>query len=144
MPLITGTLSDFGLNTLSDYLPTIVFTPSSVALVGGRVLATRPIHVTPNAVGYFEVELAATDTLEPTVWYEMQVRWLEPGGGYSHIDFVDFRLHVPPQGGTLLDLLRTTTTNRLLVIWQEAEPNPWPVGVVWANPATGDLLRKDS
>ena len=144
MPLVTGTLSDFGLSSLTQYQPVIVFMPSGVGFMGGRVLATRPIRVTPDAGGYFQVDLASTDTIEPAVWYGIQIQWLEPGGGYSYIDFEQSKLYVPTLGGNLPVLIDTPSTNQLMVIWQDTEPIPWPLGVVWANTITGDVRRKDS
>jgi len=144
MAIVSGTLSDFGLTPLAGFQPTIIFTPSGVGVSGTRLLATRPIQVTPNPDGQFQLDLMSTDDITPATWYEVQIRWLEPSGGYSHIDFVDWKLFVPAAGGPLGNLLRAPSNNQLLVIWQATEPNPWPVGVVWANTTTGDLLRKDS
>ena len=146
MPTVTGNLSDFGLQSLAAYSPEVRFVPSSVAVEGPRLLATRPVVATPDARGFFAVTLASNEAMTPATWYELQIVWLEPGdgSGYAAADFPDLRLHVPITGGAIANLLRVPATNALLVAFQPTEPDPWPVGLTWVNSVTGDLIRKDS
>ena len=144
MATVTGTLSDFRLSTLSAYEPVIIFTPSSIGLLGARILARRPIEVRPNAAGYFEVDLASTDLVTPASWFDIAIRWLDPDGQQVSIDHTNDKLFVPYQDGTIADLLRAPSNNQLHVFMQDTEPDPWPPGTAWLNTLTWDFNRKDA
>lgn len=144
MALVTGTLTDFNLASLSDLNVRMVFTPSGTGLVGTKIFAPRPISVVPNSAGAFAVELVPTVNLTPACWYELRIEWAEPGGGYSAADFPDFKLSVPLEGGIISELVNTPITNAYMVAWQPNEPDPWPVGLTWANTASGDIIRRDA
>jgi len=105
MALVTGTLKDFGLAPLSTYQPLISFTPSSAALQGGLLLATRPVAVVPSASGAFSADLQPTDGLMPATWYSIRIQWLDSDGGYAAVDFVEWKLFVPQEGGQIGDLV---------------------------------------
>ena len=143
MPIVTGTLADFGFETLAPLQAQVVFRPSSVGTIGGRLLATRERIVTPNAAGYFEAELASTSAITPATWYDVSIRWLDDDdGGYPRVDHVEHRLFVPPLGGTISELFRVPNNNQLVPYFQPHEPDPWPLGSLWINSVTGDITRK--
>lgn len=128
MALVTGTLSDFGLEPMTSLEPEIIFRPSDVGVVSGRLLATKPIRVRPFTSGYFQVELTSTDYVEPASWYTVEIRWLDFEGGYAAVDFVDWKLFVPQEGGAIGDLL-------------ESPVNPAMVYVSLTPPTAGSLPR---
>ena len=110
MPTITGTLSDIGLAPLTGLNPELRFTPSSSAVDGsGRVFASEPVTVTPNASGAFTVNLASTLNLMPrgTHWL-LSVHWR--GGtadnqGFPATDFPPLKLFVGASNASIADLL---------------------------------------
>ena len=131
MPTVTGTLRDFKLDTLNSLSPRIIFTASEPAVTSNAILSTRPIVVIPNAAGGFTVELQSTDSVQPLVFYRIRVEWLEDTGGYVGVDFVDWPLYVPSDGGSIGDLL--STPSNPASVWIDLEPPPEPVapGTWW-------------
>lgn len=95
MATITGTLSDFGLEPLSDRAPIIRFIPSAAGVNGARLFASTPITVTPAPDGSFAVELASTDGVVPDAWYTVQIEHLNSGGVPTHFDVLGLRIYVP-------------------------------------------------
>lgn len=124
MALVTGTLADFGRGNLAARNPELVFTPSAATTTidDSYLLTAVPIVVTPSADGSFTVDLEPVDNMTTPVFYRIQVRLLDSVAGYVFIDFPDWRLAVPFEGGALHDLV------------------PFPVagGAVWTT-ATGDI-----
>lgn len=148
MPNVTGTLRDFNITTLAAYSPRIIFTASSAATSPTRLYSTKPIVVTPNLAGDFEVFLQATDTLNPSVWYTIRVEWLDSDGGYVGVDLLEWKLFVTDDGGSIGDLLAVPANPAQVWIGLEPPPHPTP-GLWWlqANPDnpddprnTGDIL----
>ncbi|GEM_PF-5730717 len=95
MATITFTLSDFGLQSLAPFFPTVTFVPSGPGVKAGSLFASTPVKVTPNAAGIGSVELAATDGVIPAVWYEVQIEHLQPGGMFTHFDQLDLKIRIP-------------------------------------------------
>ena len=119
MPLVTGTLSDFIRDPLAAALsPQIVFVPSSAAAKNGLLFASRPIIVTPQPSGYFEVDLFSTEGTTPPTWYTVRIQWVESNGGYLGADHLEWKLRVPADGGQIGALLDA----------------PAPSGAVWFGP----------
>lgn len=144
MALVTGTLTDFNLGSLAALNVRMIFTPSGTGLDGSRVFAARPTTVTPAASGAFSVDLQPTVTMTPARWYTLRIEWAEPGGGYTAADFPDFRIGVPVEGGVLAELVNAPITNAYMTAWQENQPDPWPIGLTWIRPTTGDAKRRDA
>ena len=101
MAVVTGTLSDFGLQSLVGRDPIVTFTASSAGVKGGRLFTSTPIKVTPDAAGAVSVNLEPTDGVVPEVWYRVSIEHLQLGGEYTHFDLLDFRLYVPEVGGPI-------------------------------------------
>lgn len=101
MAVVTFTLTDFGLQTLTGKSPRVIFTPSSAGVKGARLFPTTPIVVIPDAAGNGTVTLEPTDGVVPTVWYTVSIEHLQPGGEYTHYDVLGYRLYVTDQGGPI-------------------------------------------
>lgn len=138
MALVTGTLRNFGIESLAPYSPQIVFTPSGNAVLGDYLLATDPIVVTPQVSGVFEVNLAPTVDIRPDCWYTIAIQWLDAGGNYIRKDFPDWKLRVPSIGGTVTALLAVPANPAQVWVGETPPPNPVP-GTWWLNPTTGEL-----
>jgi hypothetical protein len=136
MALVTGSLKDFALAPMSDRTPQITFSPSAPAAKDGLLLATRPVSVYPTGSGSFSVDLQPTDELMPVTWYTVRISWLESEGGYVAVDFVDWKLFVPQEGGAIGDLIDAPVNPALVYIsltpptnalpgtwWLESNPN---------------------
>jgi hypothetical protein len=131
MAVITGTLLDFSLDALAPYSPRLFFCPSGPSTAGPRLLATRPfgVHIDPD--GSFSVDVQPTDTIIPAAYYTVRVEWLDSDGGFVGVDFPDWRIYVPSEGGAIGDLLRAPSNPAS--VWVDLEPPPAPVapGTWW-------------
>jgi hypothetical protein len=130
MAIVTGTLTDFNLQSLYSASARLVFTASDPGILPGRLLSTRPIVVIPSASGAFEVDLRPTDAIMPLVWYQVRIDWLDSDGGYVGTDFVPWPLFVPSEGGAIGDLLSMPSNPGM--VWEGPTPpdNPTP-GTWW-------------
>jgi len=139
MPLVNGTLTDFGLDPIAGLTPRLVFMPASPGVAGLNVLTTLPVEVTPAANGYFEVDLASTQTIAPATYYIVKITWIDAAQNRRHrSELLPWKLFVPPEGGALGDLLRVPSNPALTFTGTEAPYNP-AVGSWWLDPTTGDL-----
>lgn len=121
MPSVTGNLSDVGLGHLVGLVPEISFILNEPNTAGSKIFATRPEKVTPASNGDFTVTLADTTVMSRDAWYEMHVRWNEPGTvsstGFSPVDVhVDAKVRVPSSGGVIGDLLGGVTNLSLIYV----------------------------
>lgn len=110
MPSVTGNLSDVGLGHLAGLQPEIRFILNEPNTAGSKIFATRPEAATPASNGDFTVTLADTTVMNRDAWYEMHVRWNEPGSagsqGFSPVDVhMDAKIRVPSTGGVIGDLI---------------------------------------
>lgn len=143
MATVTGTLNNLGLLAFSAADgASIAFILSTAAATSDlRVIATRPVEVTPDPVtGQFSVNLAATDKMTPLAWYDVVITWLDSDGGYVGQDRFT-KVAVPSDGGDLATLI-AMSPGWLSVFYQATEPDPWPIGATWVNTATGDIERR--
>lgn len=154
MAAVTGTLKTFGLASLANKQPVIVFEANKPATgTGGELFATDPIRVTPEADGAFSARLQPTENLiTDGVHYNMWIEYLDSANNYVRVDSPDWVLRVPSAGGTIGDLLDNPKINSALVITSPTRPALWlGLGAMWLqmdpndpnnpeNPAnTGDL-----
>jgi hypothetical protein len=145
MATVTGTLSDFGYASLAPYQPVVTFTPTGPGVQGGRLLAAKPVSLSPGAgTGYFEVDLAPTEGIVPETWYQISISWLDTNAGWIEKNFVGTKLEVPELGGPIGYLVKSPPTPPPFVAWQPTAPDPWPIGLVWVNSITGDVNRRVS
>lgn len=139
MPIVNGTLTDFGLDPMAGNAPRVRFRAASPAFNGLTVLATKTVEAIPAANGFFEVDLASTETIQPATHYVVQLAWtdLEPSRK-DRTDTLPWKLYVPEDGGALGDLLALPSNPAN--VWTGTEPPPDPTpGTWWYNPDTGDL-----
>lgn len=153
--VVSGTLSDFGLDPIAGLYPEIEFRPSGPAAgSAGRLLVSEPVRATPASDGTFTVNLQTTDDLLPVgVHYKIEIRWLDSAGKYIKADSPDWKLKVPSGGGSIADLLKLPIGSGF-VIYSPTAPPTW-VGILatWfqldpddpnnpSNPAnTGDIFE---
>lgn len=146
MATVTGTLADFGLNSLASFSPQIVFTPSSAAVGGVAIpylLATQPRVVIPASDGSFTATLVHTDILRGAkdIYYSIRIEWLDSAGNFVHVDFPDWKLYVPAAGGTIVDLIQAPW-NPALVWVGPTPPGGQPTNnTFWLDTETGNLNR---
>lgn len=138
MAKITGSLTDFSLQSLASSSPRIIFTASGPAVSAQRLFATKPIVVIPTADTYFTVDLAPTEGLAPASWYTMRVEWLDSDGGFVGLDLIDWQLPVPVEGGVLGDLIRVPATPTTPWIGLTPPPSVTP-GLWWLEMNPNDL-----
>jgi hypothetical protein len=137
MALVTGTLSNFQLGSIAAFSPTITFTPSGPAVLTPYLLATKPITVVPETDGTFSLDLFE-NIGHPATWYTIRVEWLNGAGVPTGVDFIDWKLLVPPGGGALGDLI-AVPSNPAMVWTSETPPTDPTPGTWWFNPTTGDI-----
>ena len=116
---LTGNLSTFGLDFASLLAPELVLNPSGPATVGpDYILASNPVIIALDTEGSFAQNVVVTSGMRPVCWYEPTIRSLDSAGGYIYADFPGWRLFMPPEGGTISDLLEM----------------PWNPTLAWAGP----------
>jgi hypothetical protein len=136
MAVVTGTLRDFGLASLTALFPEVVFTPSGPALHGDTVFATKPVVVIPAADGSFSVTLSHTTFMQPAQAYRMSVRWLDPAGNYVSVDEFAWDIHVPAEGGSISALL--AAPQNPTTVWVGPTPPLNPGAGSWWLDASAD------
>lgn len=104
MAVVTYTLTDFGLQSLADKEPRVIFRASGAGVKVGRLFPSTPIVSIPNTAGEGSVNLEPTDGLVPEVWFEVAIEHLKPGGQYKHFDILGYRLYVSATGGAIGDM----------------------------------------
>lgn len=142
MAVVTFTLTDFGLATLTGKSPRVIFTPSSAGVKGARLFPTTPIVVIPDASGNGSVTLEATDGVVPTVWYNLSIEYLQPGGEFTHYDLLGFRVFVPEVGGPIGGLPSTPLSPLYVLV--SLDPPPAGYRGWWLySPAEGQEMPLD-
>ncbi|MFJ2619682.1 phosphodiester glycosidase family protein [Glutamicibacter sp. NPDC087344] len=140
MPLVTGRLSDLTSLSLAHKEPELIFTLNAANTSGGGLYPSYPTVITPDATGYFQANLAATEDMVDAGWYTLQIRMLGPSSdARTIVDFPNWRVSVPRGGGIISKLIANRGTNPSLV-WQSTEPPLMPhVGMKWLDTNTGRL-----
>lgn len=141
MPLVFGSLTDFGLDALTGHAPRLTFRAASPGVAGLNILSTIAVEAVPALNGYFEVDLATTQAIAPATYYMVQIHWTEiDPTRKDKVETLPWRLFVPPEGGALGDLLRVPANPALVFTGTEAPYNP-SLGTWWLDPETGDLAE---
>ena len=144
MPIVNGTLTDFGLDPLTVNSPVLYFRASSTGIAGLNILSKRKaVEVRPAAGnGFFEVDLVATAAVAPAdTHYIIELRYRDEAG-MTISETLPWKLYVPGDGGALGDLLRVPA-NPALVFTGTEPPELATAGVWWLDAATGDLAEFD-
>lgn len=144
MPIVNGTLTDFGLDPLTVNSPTLYFRSSSTGVAGLNILSARKaVEVTPAANGYFEADLVASAAVAPAdAHYIIELRYRDAATGQMVSEVLPWKLFVPTGGGALGDLLRVPA-NPALVFTGTEPPELAAAGLWWLDPETGDLAEFD-
>lgn len=139
MPLVNGTLTDFGLDPLTINSPVLYFRASSTGIAGLNILSKRKaVEAVPAANGFFEVDLVATAAVAPAdTHYMIEIRYRDSNGMVVS-ESLPWKLFVPSEGGALGDLLRVPA-NPALVFTGTEPPELATAGLWWLDPETGDL-----
>lgn len=155
MALVTGNVATFGLESISIVGMQLTFTPSGPGFVGSKyLLVSKPVATTiaVNGSGAFSVDLAATENVHPERWYTIRAEWPDDASEFTGVDFIDWKLYVPTEGGDFADLVEHPTNP--VLSWTGLNP-PSHVpsyGSVWLNDNpnniadplnTGDLYQWD-
>jgi hypothetical protein len=145
MPVVSGKLIDFGEIPLGVGAQ-VVFTASESAVSNANVFATRPVIAVPGDNGNWTVSLRPTLTARPLMYYKVSLRWLTPGdpdGGYTSIDFPEWRLYIGLEDATLSDLVDTRgTTNPYMVYVGPTEPPFKRPNLFWLKTSDGSKLYR--
>ncbi|MCW2132877.1 phosphodiester glycosidase family protein [Arthrobacter sp. VKM Ac-2550] len=126
MPLVTGRLTDITSVPLAHKEPELIFTLNGANTSGGTLYTSYPVVVTPDANGFFQAALAATQDMVDRGWYTLKIRMLGPSSdGATYLDFPNWRITVPREGGTLGTLLSHKGENPDMV-WVSMDPPQSP------------------
>lgn len=136
MPEVSGNVATFGLESISLVGMRLTFTPSGPGVVGTKyLLVTKPVQTTiaVNGSGAFTVNLAATENVHPLRWYTIRAEWPDSETNFTAIDFIDWKLFVPVEGGDFADLVEYPTNP--VLAWTGLTPPPHvpSYGSVWLN-----------
>lgn len=142
MATIYGTLTDFGLQTLTPYKPVLKFTPSGPGVKGRKVFSGRPVEVPVASSGAFAVLLEPTDGVTPEVWYTVSIEYLNEGGQYTSLDILGYRLFVPAPGGAIGDLPGAPLSSDTVLVGLNPPP-PGYRGWWLYSPAEGEEMPAD-
>lgn len=153
MPLVRGNVATFGLESLSLVGMELTFTPSGPGVIEPRyLLVSKPVRVSVavDGSGAFSANLAPTTTTHPLRWYTIRADWPESSWNFPGVDFIDWKLFVPPEGGDFADLIEHPSNPQLAWVGLDGPPALPTPGSLWlgdnpdnvADPMnTGDLYQ---
>lgn len=118
MPVVNGTLENFGMLSIAALDPEIIFTANKPAVgLDNAIFVTDPIVEIPAADGTWAVLLQNTSTLiTADVYYTIVIRWRDPANNYMRADFPDWKLYVPDTGGEFTDLIKHPVNPGLVIV----------------------------
>lgn len=142
MATVTYTLTDFGLQALTNKAPRVLFRGSSAGVKAQRLFPSTPIVSIPDASGNGSVNLEPTDGMVPVVWYEVSIEHLLEGGSYTHFDILGYRLYVTEQGGPIGSMPGGPLSPNMVVV--SLDPPPAGFKGWWLySPAVGQTMPLD-
>lgn len=139
MPAVTGSLRDIIGSRMHFKDAEILFELNDINVVAsggnaGGIRPTEPVIVLPDETdGTFTVDLNPTTLMINEAWYRMRVRWQGGDAGGTLIDFPDWRIVVPVDGGSLDRLITDSdsipggSNGRMVYVSLTAPPKsrPW-------------------
>lgn len=141
MAIVTGALSDIGIDPFPELQPRLIFTPSGNSVSDARLFATKPKIVNVAAgSGSFMVDLQPSEGSRPAIYYTITIEWLATNGQYVSADFLEWKIFVPYEGGTLADLIEAPANPMLFWVGETAPLLPTP-GQYWLKPSSGDIKK---
>ncbi|MFC7942713.1 hypothetical protein ACFUPZ_05570 [Microbacterium oxydans] len=151
MALITGTLADMSRSALANSSvnrqPVIEFHPSGPGVRSGAgvsvIYVSRVISTVPDvSTGAWSVDLELTTILNPEVWYEVRIMWLDEAGNFRSVDRLPGRLYVDSAG---LFTEKYRAAPNPLMVWVEPDLTTAPAGSspgdLALDSVSGDLYR---
>lgn len=143
MAIITGTLVDVGLDPVTARYPELVWVPSApTTTLNGQLVTAVPVETIPSSNGTWTAELISTNETSPPITYSLRIRLLDPASGYVWMDFPDWKISVPWEGGNLSDLIGAPLATG--VVWEvegDTVPESARAGDLLLNTLTSDLYR---
>lgn len=153
MAIVRGNVGTFGLESISLVGMRLWFIPSGPGVVDPTyLLLSKRVEasIATNGSGAFAVNLAPTENVHPLRWYTIRAEWPDSENKYTSVDFIDWKLFVPTEGGDLADLVEFPSNPQL--VWVSLTPPPHipAFNSLWLNdnphdvtdPAnTGDLYQ---
>ena len=145
MAIVTGTLKDVGLESLYGHAAELHWIPSAATtMLDGTLISGMP-KITPIAAddSWYQ-ELVSSELCSPTIRYGLRVKILSliPDLPPVWVDFPDWALWVPVEGGTLSSIADTPTAGT--VVWEVAGdtiPALARPGDIMLDTTTSDLYR---
>lgn len=116
-------------------------TGAAASVADGALYSTAPVKVSPDANGEFVVRLTPNDLIQGDTFYQVRATWLGSSGSPESLDL--YRIFVPMTGGWITELV-DKSWQVAQVIYSPTQPREWPLGAVWINSVTGDMLRNQS
>jgi hypothetical protein len=146
VPTIIGKYIDFGDITMGPGA-FLRFVPTGNAVDSRNSFSKRPVRAIPGDNGNWSVELRSSYGLRPMTGYRPQFAWPIPGdlgGGYTTVDYPEWILYVPPEGGNFGDLVDTgdDTVNPLMVVTSPQQPPFIALNMFWLDTANGGSKLK--
>ena len=121
MSTYTGVVADASILALPS--PRLVFTLSEPAISSTvHIIATKPVYADISPTGSFTVELTPNVDLRPTTYYLMRLEWLDIGGNYTGVDFLDWHFIAETGGGVIPDMLGDLSN--IFDVWVGETDNP--------------------
>lgn len=152
MAIMTFSLRTIGLGNLAALSPVVEFHPSGNALgTIGTIYAAKPESCVPEgAAGDGSVNLRSTPSVRSPAdfHYKLRIKYRDPtafgpDAGMSVVEFPDWKIYVPEEGGNLTDYIEdSSSAGNPLVLWTSVNPplafttNTW-----WFNPDTSVLMK---
>lgn len=145
MPLVTGNLRDIANEPMGNKEPEILFSLNRANSAGGVLYPTQPVTVKPDNEGNFYVNLASTVDMVDTGYYQIQLRFLSPSSLESTLmDFPDWRITVPREGGTISTLLAGHNPGNQRMVWVSNTPPLMPrPNMMWLEQDPSDPNKGD-
>lgn len=111
MAEVTGSFRDAVMSVASLGQPRVVFylpdPQLSTGIAPGRMTPTEPVFATLNVDNEFTINLISTENmLDPDAHYRIRLEWTSAGEIKHVMDFPDWKIYVPENGGSLDDLAR--------------------------------------
>ncbi len=145
MTVITFKLNDFGIASMANLAPRVLFIPAGPGIVATApddllVPSKRiPAVLDPDGVT-FTVSLFPSSWSLPVATYRMVIEWLDSAGNFISRDAPPWEIFIPVNDANLSDIVDVPLS--AFWVWVDGTPQTEPVpGAWWLNSTTGDLYE---
>ncbi|KQR02475.1 hypothetical protein ASF72_10600 [Arthrobacter sp. Leaf141] len=121
MATVTGNAKDFRPLPLGATAE-LVFRPDRPATTGSSVLATKEIRTPADGAGAFSVDLAASESTNPSTIYWLTIEWSDSGGNYQPPDRYPEPVVVPAGGGLLSTMFADVQGGKIITKGDKGDP----------------------